>query len=615
MTKIKQLSQSVINLIAAGEVIERPASVVKELVENAVDANANLIEIWLEQGGKNLIIVSDNGYGMGKEDLWNSVDHHTTSKLTEEDLTNITSFGFRGEAMSSIAAVSRLSIISKEENSTYGYELSIAANSKKTIKPSNYKIGTKITVRDLFFTTPARLKFLKTDKTEETNVIDTIRKISIAYPKISFSCYLNNKLAFKLKSYPDEDKLTGLKSRINDIFGDEFIKNSVQIANQENDIIKIHGFIAIPTLNRSSNHQQMFYVNNRYVKDKLFFAASKIAYQDFIQKGRYPPLILFAEIPAYFVDVNAHPAKTEVRFRDGNLLRMILTRSIKEGVSQSGHASIDQSNLLFDKLSVEQPKFMDYKSNETNLNNNYQSSYQNTHQNPVNNSEENKNLEDTDSKYYSPTLFNPPPHTKYVKNNDPIPKEAYPLGAAITQVNDTYIISKTENALIIIDQHAAHERIVYEKLKAQFDHGEILQQPLLMPLKIELDHKRQSILTENKENFEKIGITFSSLGIKSIVVHSIPQLIAKSDIVKLINDLGDDLISMQDNFSFLALKEKILETYACHHSIRAGRGLNIEEMNDLLRQIETVKHTGQCNHGRPVYVKLKIKDIAKLLGR
>ena len=613
MTKIRKLSQNVINLIAAGEVIERPASVVKELVENAIDAGASVIEVWLEQGGKNLIIVSDNGYGMCKEDLWNSVDHHTTSKLKEEDLSNITSFGFRGEAMSSIAQVSRLNIVSKEANSTYAYELSISANSKKSIKPSNYKTGTKISVRDLFFTTPARLKFLKTDKTEETNSIDSIRKIAIAYPKISFSCYLNNKMAFKLKSYPKEDKFTGLKFRINDILGDEFIKNSVLLDNQQNDIIKIYGFIAIPTLNRSSNYQQMFYVNNKYVKDKLFFAASKIAYQDFVPKGRYSPLILFAEVPTYFVDVNAHPTKTEVRFRDGNLLRMIITNSIKEGINKSGYRTIDQSNLLFNKLSVEQPKVSNYQSNETNLVNNYQATtYQ---QSSIRTSEEHKNLKDDDSKYYSPSLVSSSFHNKDVKDNESIPNEAYPLGSAIAQVNDTYIISKTQNTLIIIDQHAAHERIIYEKLKSQFDKREILQQPLLMPLKIELDNKRQSILVENKKNFEKIGITFSSLGTKSIVVHAVPQLIAKSDIVKLIHDLSDDVISMQDNFSFFALKEKILETYACHHSIRAGRVLNIKEMNDLLRQIETVKNSGQCNHGRPVYVELKIKDIAKLLGR
>ena len=226
-----------------------------------------------------------------------------------------------------------------------------------------------------------------------------------------------------------------------------------------------------------------------------------------------------------------------------------------------------------------------------------------------------KNLKDNDSKYYSPSLFSSSFHNKDIKDNESIPNEAYPLGSAIAQVNDTYIISKTQNTLIIIDQHAAHERIIYEKLKSQFDKGEILQQPLLMPLKIELDNKRQSILVENKKNFEKIGITFSSLGTKSVVVHAVPQLIAKSDIVKLIHDLSDDVISMQDNFSFFALKEKILETYACHRSVRAGRVLNIKEMNDLLRQIETVKNSGQCNHGRPVYVELKIKDIAKLLGR
>ena len=606
---IKQLSEKTINLIAAGEVVERPASVVKELVENSIDAGAKNITIFLESAGKNLITINDDGHGISKEDLIIATKRYATSKMASEDLFNIKSFGFRGEALSSIESISRLSISSQHIESSKAYELVISENSKEEINEIPNRKGTKIEVRDLFFSTPARLKFLKADRTELNACLEVIKRIALVHHNISFTCFSEGKQILKLSSY-NEDEATF--KRIQDVVGKDFINNSISFC-EEIDGIQVGGYAGLPTYNRASSDQQFFFVNSRIIKDKLIAAAVKLAYQDFIPKGRYPGIIIILSIPNYMLDVNVHPTKAEVRFRDPNNLRNIIISCIKNSISSMGHGVLDQSEILISKAVTEEvdskdfltkssikPRFYDVESKITGNNN---------------------DLEEKKDSYYYKNASNLDMHNDFVIKPPYEEKkiseitDSKPLGYALTQIEKTYIISRTNDGIVILDQHAAHERLVYENLKKEFKDSKIRQQNLITPLKICLDSKRQDLLISQQDNLAKLGIIINKFGDNSIVVHSIPILISHCDIDQLIKDLADDITEMQNNYSLIAMEEKILETYACHNSIRAGRALSLEEMNEMLRQVESTAFSGQCNHGRPCYVKIKIQDIKKLLDR
>ncbi|MFP3017436.1 MAG: DNA mismatch repair endonuclease MutL [Candidatus Tisiphia sp.] len=672
--KIKLLSDSTINRIAAGEVIERPASVVKELVENAIDAASTRIDISLQQAGKNLIIISDDGIGMSEEDLKIAVERHTTSKLDESDLQNIHTFGFRGEALPSIGSVSKMLITSKARGADRAYHIQSSGGHNKEIKPTIHNEGTKIEIRDLFFATPARLKFLRSDKTELAASVDVIKKIALAHPKISINLSHDGKNIIKVKGQDGNfDDL--LKQRIIDILGYDFIENSVHI-NLQRPEISVYGFTSIPTFNRASAEDQFLFVNNRPVKDKLLQIALRLAYQDYLARDRHPVSVLFLQIDPHMVDVNVHPAKTEVKFHDPSTIRGLLISSIKDALATRSHMvstniattalglfrntattnSFVKTNKAFQKNPTSSNKvypnslsisdnISTYKSQNLTIPRHNDSS--NVQQQLIKTDPHakvevleddildldcnNKPLAKFTSTRESAGGLNPHPSSSTANSVTdsslaPLPKlpaevELYKksnvaLGAARAQLHGTYIISQTADSIIIVDQHAAHERLGYEKIKQMISNSGLIKQRLLMPEIVELpDVKRADLLYNKKDDLSKLGLSLEKFGERSIIVSETPSLLGNTDINQLTQDLADNLSDLGENISLIQLIEHVTETYACHYAIRAGRKLSSEEMNELLRQMEKTPFSGQCNHGRPTYIELKLKDIERLFGR
>lgn len=607
---IKILSNSTINKIAAGEVIERPASVVKELVENAIDAGANKISILIEGAGKNLIIIQDNGAGMLKEELELAILRHATSKLDEDDLLNINSFGFRGEALPSIGAISKFKISSKHKTATTAHSLTISGGKISDTIISNLTEGTTVEVRDLFYATPARLKFLRADKTELASIILVVKKIALANHNVSI------KLSHEGKTIIDVSNITNenlLQNRVAEIMGKEFIENSSEINFASNNI-HIKGFTSLPTFNRASADEQYLFVNNRPVKDKILNVALKVAYQDYLARDRHPLSVIFIEIEPHFVDVNVHPAKNEVRFHDPNLVRSVTINAIREALNKTSNqvsnvaslrainymsqGSSDNRQLFNEKVSV--PRFSLPQTTPAKGKGYIRPDYIVV---------SNQGLIAT-----APIAKNE--IEQYQENEIHTQDKHFPLGVAKAQFHGTYIISQTDDSIIITDQHAAAERIGYEEIKKQIEKNGLIKQRLLMPTIVDLpDSHRADLIKDNKLALEKLGLSIDKFGDKSIIVSEVPHLIGESDIVKLIHDISDHLLAMGENIALTELIEEITETYACHYAIRAGRKLNYEEMNALLRQMENTPFSGQCNHGRQTYVELKLKDIEKLFGR
>ncbi|WP_341762799.1 DNA mismatch repair endonuclease MutL [Candidatus Tisiphia endosymbiont of Melanophora roralis] len=715
--KIKLLSDSTINRIAAGEVIERPASVVKELVENAIDASSTKIDISLQQAGKNLIIISDDGIGMSEEDLKIAVERHTTSKLDESDLQNIHTFGFRGEALPSICSVSKMLITSKARGADRAYHIQSSGGHNKEIKPTIHNEGTKIEIRDLFFATPARLKFLRSDKTELAASVDVIKKIALAHPKISINLSHDGKNIIKVKGQDGNfDDL--LKQRIIDILGYDFIENSVHI-NLQRPEISVYGFTSLPTFNRASVEDQFLFVNNRPVKDKLLQIALRLAYQDYLARDRHPVSVLFLQIDPHMVDVNVHPAKTEVRFHDPSTIRGLLISSIKDALATRSHMvstniattalglfrntattnSFVKTNKAFQKNPTSSSNKVysndlengDNKQGVSELGVHEVREYANTPQFCETNSSKQKSIypnslsisdnistykaqnltipRHNDSSNVQQQLIKTDPHAKVEVleddildldcNNKPLAKftstresagglKPHPssstansvtdsslaplpklpaevelckksnvvLGAAKAQMHGTYIISQTADSIIIVDQHAAHERLGYEKIKQMISNNGLIKQRLLMPEIVELpDVKRADLLYNKKDDLSKLGLSLEKFGERSIIVSETPSLLGNTDINQLTQDLADNLSDLGENISLIQLIEHVTETYACHYAIRAGHKLSSEEMNELLRQMEKTPFSGQCNHGRPTYIELKLKDIERLFGR
>ncbi|WP_341755368.1 DNA mismatch repair endonuclease MutL [Candidatus Tisiphia endosymbiont of Ptychoptera albimana] len=671
--KIKLLSDSTINRIAAGEVIERPASVVKELVENAIDAASTKIDISLQQAGKNLIIISDDGIGMSEEELKIAVERHTTSKLDESDLQNIHTFGFRGEALPSIGSVSKMLITSKARGADRAYHIQLSGGHNKEIKPTIYNEGTKIEIRDLFFATPARLKFLRSDKTELAASVDVIKKIALAHPKISINLSHDGKNIIKVKGQDGNfDDL--LKQRIIDILGYDFIENSVHI-NLQRPEISVYGFTSIPTFNRASAEDQFLFVNNRPVKDKLLQIALRLAYQDYLARDRHPVSVLFLQIDPHMVDVNVHPAKTEVRFHDPGTIRGLLISSIKDALATRSH--MVSTNVATTALGLFRNTTTNFVKTNKAFQKNPASSSDKVYPNGLSISDnistyKAQNLtipRHNDSSNVQQQLIKTDPHAKVEVleddildldcNNKPLAKftstresagglKPHPsssmansvmdsslaplpklpaevelckkpnvaLGAARAQLHGTYIISQTADSIIIVDQHAAHERLGYEKIKQMISNNGLIKQRLLMPEIVELpDVKRADLLYNKKDDLSKLGLSLEKFGERSIIVSETPSLLGNTDINRLTQDLADNLSDLGENISLIQLIEHVTETYACHYAIRAGRKLSSEEMNELLRQMEKTPFSGQCNHGRPTYIELKLKDIERLFGR
>jgi DNA mismatch repair protein MutL len=579
--RIRRLAEATINRIAAGEVVERPASAVKELVENALDARARRIDIHIAEGGKSLISVADDGIGMGPADLSLAVERHATSKLAldeagRDDLVQIHSLGFRGEALPAIGAVSRLRIVSRPRGQE-AHELRVEGGRKSGPAPAAHGEGTLVEVCDLFFATPARAKFLKTAQGEASAVGDIVRRLAMTSPQIAFSLISEGRTQLRLAAQgPDE---AGLLKRLGEILGEEFAANALPVA-AEREGIGVKGFAGLPTLNRASAQMQYLFVNGRAVRDRLLVGAVRGAYADFLARDRHPALALFVTAPCECVDVNVHPAKTEVRFRDPGLVRGLIVSALKHALHEAGHrASTTVSAAAF---SAARPNV------------------------------------DPASRRFGFAEPAPAPYSSGPSIRAPATDESPdnpPLGLARAQLHETYIVAEAEDGIVIVDQHAAHERLVYERMKRGLEAGGVARQLLLIPEVVELGAAAAAQLALQAEALSGLGLALEPFGDGAVLVREVPALLGACDVQGLVRDLADELEDLGEGLSLKESLEHICGTLACHGSVRAGRRLNVEEMNALLRQMEATPHSGQCNHGRPTYVELKLGDIERLFGR
>ncbi len=592
-TIIRHLPDTLVNQIAAGEVIERPAAVVRELVENAIDAGATHIQVSIRNGGQNLIQIIDNGIGMSASDLESCVERHATSKLHSDDLLNIDTLGFRGEALPSIGAVARLTIQTRQKGQESGWQIMVEGGKKSQITPTAHKIGTTVSVRDLFYATPARLKFLKTAMTENRAVKEVVKRLAMAYPVIGFELIIDEKEQFNL--LPQKNYHEGLIPRLKDLLGHEFADNSV-IVDTQRDGVFLYGLAGLPTYGKANSQQQYLFVNGRPVTDKILVGALRGAYRDVMEKGRFPIAALFLTLPPTQVDMNVHPAKAEVRFRQTDLVRGLIVGGVRHTLQTHGTQTA---------RSVSQEAVAAFKP--------ITSGYQ-----PIAKPVQPLSVSGLAESVPSQTVFDTVTQIPGAKIEE---AEAYenhhPLGAARAQVFENYIIAQAEDGLVIVDQHAAHERLVYEKIKAQLDENGVEKQGLLIPEIIDLEEDDIALLTGIADDLAQLGLTIEPFGNGSIAVQDVPALLGnRINLQGLIRDLVDQL--RDDGNTENLLQEKLYalcSTMACHGSVRAGRRLTAQEMNALLRQMEITPNSGQCNHGRPTYVKMQFHDLEKLFGR
>ena len=610
---IRILPSTLVNQIAAGEVIERPASVVKELVENAIDAGATSIEVTLVDGGKGLIAVVDNGKGMNKDELSLAVERHATSKLPDDDLFHICFLGFRGEALPSIASVARLTITSRAKESENAWKIEVFGGVKSEVVPAAYPRGTRIEVRDLFFSTPARLKFLKSSQSETGLCVDMLNRIAMANPHISFYLRVDDKKKISLNACQGE-LFDARLNRLSEVMGREFADNSLLI-DAEKDGLKISGFVSLPTLNKANSLSQYLFVNNRPVRDKLLLGALKGAYQDVLASNRYPMCALFFDINPAYVDVNVHPAKAEVRFYDNALVRGLLVSAVRYALSQGADRSACEISV--DTLVTEDNSLPNEVLSQSGV---FETSALQEKPRPVNfyqslmpkSAPRRQVVLPELERAYSVKVDDIPISQENVQNSESIGH----LGLAKAQVADTYIISQTEDSLIIVDQHAAHERIVMEKLKQSLmNEAHVATQILLIPEIVDLSLSDKTRVLEAAEELKKLGLVIEEFGTTAVIVREIPALLKNADVKKMLADLAEEMAEWGKEYSLTQKMHLACATIACHGSVRAGRRLNIDEMNHLLREMEHTEHSGQCNHGRPTYVELKLKNIEKLFER
>ena len=602
---LRRLPETLVNRIAAGEVIERPAAAVKELVENAIDAGARHIDVVLEDGGRILISVTDDGCGMTADELELAVERHATSKLPDDDLVDIRTLGFRGEALPSIGAVSRLSIASRAAGVSEAYAILIEGGRKEAPKPAALGNGTRIEVRDLFYATPARLKFLKTPRTEVNHASDAIKRLAMAHPEVALSLADEDRTRFRYGP-AQGDILTARLDRLSAVMGREFADNAV-VVSAERSGIRLGGYAGVPTLNRGNARAQYLFVNGRPVQDRLLVGAVRGAYQDFLARNRHPMVALFLDVPPECVDVNVHPAKAEVRFQDAGLVRGLIVGGLRHALEAAGHKA--STTVATAALGAFQPGTgapgggsMPWRQS---------SALQ-------------RELAEIAAAYQAPAstgvldAFDAPSARVMADiHSQPLALTAtnFPLGAARAQVHETYIVAQTDTGIVIVDQHAAHERLVYERMKTALADGGAKRQGLLIPEVVEMDEAAVDRLCERVAEFEELGLAIEKFGPGAVVVREVPALLGQADVTGLLRDLADDL---EEFGAGLALKERledVCSTMACHGSVRAGRRLTSEEMNALLREMEVTPHSGQCNHGRPTYVELNLSDIERLFGR
>ncbi|MBS0517219.1 MAG: DNA mismatch repair endonuclease MutL [Proteobacteria bacterium] len=600
---LRRLPSNLVNRIAAGEVVERPASAVKELVENAIDAGAHRIAVTLKEGGRTFLAVVDDGIGMTREELELAVERHCTSKLPDDDLTDIRTLGFRGEALPSIASVSRFSIVSRPKGADAAWSLDIEGGAKREPKPAAHPPGTRVEVRDLFFATPARLKFLKEARSESGHVADALRRLAMAHPAIAFRLESDDRTLFDFPpanpSLLEEGEAARLE-RLAAIMGREFADNALAIdANREG--FRLTGFAGLPTLNRPTAQHQYLFVNGRPVRDKLLAGAVRGAYQDFLARDRHPMVALFLDAPPEMVDVNVHPAKTEVRFRDAGIVRGLIVGALRTALSAAGHrASTTVAEAALGALRPHsgQATILPFARSGGG----YAATVP-------------RGLAEAATQFMAPLAAPSARAELPVAEAASAEVPAYPLGVARAQLHETYIVAQTEQGVVIVDQHAAHERLVHEKLKSQLETEGVKRQALLLPEVVEVGEDAARRLTQRAAELAEMGLVLEPFGLGAVVVRETPALLGEIDIQGLVRDLADELAEMGDHLSLKERVEDVCGTLACHTSVRAGRRLTIEEMNALLRQMEATPHSGQCNHGRPTYVELKLADIERLFGR
>jgi DNA mismatch repair protein MutL len=581
---IRLLPPVVVNRIAAGEVVERPAAALKELVENAIDAGARHIDIALHEGGRTLIAVGDDGAGMSPEELQLAVERHCTSKLPADDLSDIRTLGFRGEALPSIGAVARLRILSRRQGADHAWEIRVEAGNKSRPQPAAHPPGTRVEVRDLFYATPARLKFLKTARAERDLALDAVRRLAMAYPEIAFTVAgEGGRILLRLPAADGEARLAAL-------LGCEFAENSLAVAAERGGF-RLSGRAGLPTLNRALPREQYLIVNRRPVRDRLLAGAVRAAYQDVLAHDRHPLVALFVEGPPEAIDVNVHPAKAEIRFRDAALVRGLIVGALKNALAAAGRRSATTvagaalaafrpaGGARFALPPPPPPRALAEEANE----------------------------------FLAPRPQAAPPPGRQQPPSDPF--SSAPLGVARAQLHGTYILAETATGIVLVDQHAAHERLLYEHMKAALAKGGVARQALLLPEIVELDEAAAGRLSARAGELAELGLVIEPFGAGAVIVREIPALLPGLDLKGVLRDLADELAEWD---AALSLKERIAEfcgTLACHTSVRAGDRLSPAEMDALLRQMEATPNSGQCNHGRPTYIALDLADIEKLFGR
>lgn len=590
--ELRRLPPTLVNQIAAGEVIERPAAAVKELVENALDAGATRIDVVLHDGGKALISVADDGHGMTRDELALAVERHATSKLPTDDLVRIRTLGFRGEALPSIGAVARLLITSRARGDADGaWAITIEGGQVSAPVPAALAAGTRVEIRDLFFATPARLKFLKSARSELDAAMGVIERLALAHPHVSFALTDENRQRLKLPAVADP------LERISAIVGRDFAANALPL-HAERDEIVLTGHIGVPTYARATSAAQFLTVNGRPVRDKLLAGAIRGAYADFLFGDRHAVVVLNLLVPDERVDVNVHPAKTEVRFREAGLVRGLIVGAAKQALAASGHRA---------STTVGAATLASLASSMGGGGGSGAGGFRGSWPPPP----PSTGMMERGLAFQAPFAPAAPPMASPPEDEG----GSYPLGAARAQLHNTYIVAETRDGVVIIDQHAAHERLVYEAMKKAMASEGIARQALLIPEVVELGERDAARLVEAAPDLAEFGLGLEAFGGSAVLVRETPALLGHVDVQGLVRDLVDEIAEFGRGMS---LEEKLLAvagTIACHGSVRAGRALNGAEMNALLREMEATPHSGQCNHGRPTYVELKLADIEKLFGR
>lgn len=623
MSRLRRLPETLVNRIAAGEVVERPASAVKELVENALDAGATRVEIAVREGGRTLIAVTDDGFGMTEEELRLAVERHATSKLPDDDLTEIASFGFRGEALPSIAAVSRLTLTSRPPDTKQAWQLSVEGGKLRRTVPVAAPAGTRVEVRDLFYATPARLKFLKAPRTELGHVLDIVERLAMAHPQVGFHLGDGTRQLLQLPAESAGDPAEARLQRLSRILGRPFAEAALPIAaarqvegheltDQPGAVLRLSGFVASPRLSRSNTQAQYLFVNGRPVRDRLLLGAVRGAFRDVLPRDRHGVVALFFDLPPDRIDVNVHPAKTEIRFRDGEAVRALIVGTLRRALAAStdGHAPGTEIG------GGERGELVDNAAPAPAAN----WSQPPIHRPSAALSERAASFQAPDPQSFDPSSFGtalPGMATPSARAEAP-PGEAsedHPLGAARAQLHANYIVAQTRDGIVLVDQHAAHERIVYEKLKSGMEAGGIARQGLLIPEVVELAGVEVEALMARKDALAELGLELDRLGTGAVTVRAVPAMLGETDIAGLVRDLADTIVEWD---SEEALERRLLHvaaTMACHGSVRAGRRLTAPEMDALLRTMEATPNAGQCNHGRPTYVRLSLAELEALFER